>query len=361
MEYTFEENAIKLGENGETLAELDFTVSEDVYNITRVYVSEELRGQGVGSLLMRKMIEEVESRQGKLAATCPYAIRWLEEHKDNEIREYRFDRQQPFYKPEIIRGIQYKRILSGKRLHFDFICPKQYYGDSFERFPLIIYTKGSGWHLQNRNDIPLLVSRYVQLGFCVAIVEYSAIEDGATFPDQIIDANDCLRYLFKHKDKFPFDEDFLIAAGDSSGAHTAIMQALTAGDPAYGSWEGVKFRGVIDYYAPVDLTKMLKDETFDDFNPFQTTKVFLSGFDAGKVYEHVPMHHLDDDAPPFLVLHGTEDEMVPYEQSVLLVRELKKRGVRTTFVTVEGAAHADPAFWQDDVFATVREFLLSLK
>ena len=84
MEFKKEENRIYLdNENGKVLAEIEFEKLEDsTYNIYHTFVDELLRGQGVASKLVEEAVKEIESRGGKVQATCSYAKAWLEKHKN---------------------------------------------------------------------------------------------------------------------------------------------------------------------------------------------------------------------------------------------------------------------------------------
>jgi dipeptidyl aminopeptidase/acylaminoacyl peptidase len=71
----------------------------------------------------------------------------------------------------------------------------------------------------------------------------------------------------------------------------------------------------------------------------------------------MPVTHVHGDAPPFLILHGDIDPMVPLEQSRLLYDALRRAGADATLVTVPDAVHEDPAFWSEDVLGRIRSFL----
>ena len=72
-------------EHGETIANADFReTAPDVFDIYHTEVSEKLRGQGVASKLVAKTVEEIQSRGGKVAATCTYAKAWLARHPEKQ-------------------------------------------------------------------------------------------------------------------------------------------------------------------------------------------------------------------------------------------------------------------------------------
>jgi dipeptidyl aminopeptidase/acylaminoacyl peptidase len=66
---------------------------------------------------------------------------------------------------------------------------------------------------------------------------------------------------------------------------------------------------------------------------------------------------VDAAAPPFLILHGSADDLVPLSQGELLYDSLKKAGLEADLVVLEGAAHGDTAFVQDGVKQIILDFL----
>jgi dipeptidyl aminopeptidase/acylaminoacyl peptidase len=73
-----------------------------------------------------------------------------------------------------------------------------------------------------------------------------------------------------------------------------------------------------------------------------------------KVRRANPITYITRDAPPFLVIHGDRDPLVPHHQSELLVAALKKAGVPVTFYTVRGGGHG--GFSDPNVDRMTREF-----
>ena len=62
------------------------------------------------------------------------------------------------------------------------------------------------------------------------------------------------------------------------------------------------------------------------------------------------------DAPPFLIIHGTDDHTVPFEKSEILYEKLTKNGCDVKFIELEGADHADMQFFQDELWNRIIEF-----
>ena len=65
---------------------------------------------------------------------------------------------------------------------------------------------------------------------------------------------------------------------------------------------------------------------------------------------------IDKNDPPTIIVHGTEDESVPYENSKIIVQKLNAAGVKNQLITIEGAGHT-PAQYMDDFEVKIASFL----
>ena len=72
--------------------------------------------------------------------------------------------------------------------------------------------------------------------------------------------------------------------------------------------------------------------------------------------DNSPVSKVTKDAPPFLIIHGTDDHTVPFEQSEILYEKLTKNGCDVKFIELEGADHADMQFFQDELWNRIIEF-----
>lgn len=91
MEYITEKHRIFVMDNGEEvggrmpLAFVSFPERDGVYVINHTYVDDNYRGQGIASELVRRAVEEIERRGGRVEATCSYAALWLARNRGCEI------------------------------------------------------------------------------------------------------------------------------------------------------------------------------------------------------------------------------------------------------------------------------------
>ena len=94
MEYFTYKNRIAAIDNGEEIGEVTFAPQgrgpqhperDVVYVINHTYVDDRYRGQGIASELVRRAVEEIERRGGRVEATCSYALLWLARNRGCEI------------------------------------------------------------------------------------------------------------------------------------------------------------------------------------------------------------------------------------------------------------------------------------
>ncbi len=269
-----------------------------------------------------------------------------------------------YLKPQVELNIVYKTLPDGTKLHLNFLYPVNYHKNT--KYPLIVHTKGSGWMKQNLGHGLLVYEPIVEKGYCVAEIEYRTLEQ-VPFPGQIIDSNSALEFLLKNQAQFNFDPDKIILAGDSSGGHTALLQLLTKDDPKYGLTSKIDFCGLVDYYAPTDLS-LIKDDDYlnSQMDAKMVRERFLKLKDKETENELVKAHrvipYLDkfNKLPPILILHGSKDKIVPLAQSQALYEALVNKGSDVAMIVIPGVGHADPSFWAPEVTNKVITFLNSL-
>src|SRR5690606_5905532 len=133
-------------------------------------------------------------------------------------------------------------------------------------------------------------------------------------------------YLVDNADKYGFDIDRMALMGFSAGGHLASMVGLANNndvDAFYlpGSNRNFEFKGVVDFYGPSDLT--LFPGAIDAKSPegILIGAAPLDRPDLAKIAS--PVSYVDENDPPFLIIHGEKDDLVSPTQSYLLNSWLK--------------------------------------
>lgn len=255
-------------------------------------------------------------------------------------------------------------VKSGQSLHLEIIEPPVC-GKS--RFPLIVYIQGSAWFKQDLGDKLFRLGDFARRGFVVAIAEYRP-STAAPFPAQICDAKTAVRFMRAHAGEYHVDEAKVAVWGDSSGGHTALMTAVTMQNQAFDDEDAkaasLEIGAVVDYYGPTDISLMNEAPSTQDHTRADSPEGMLIG--GVSVPDHPelagptrPAGYLDGEnvIPPILMVHGSKDRLVPFEQSVLFYRALRKAGREVEFYKLTGADHGGAAFWQENVLDLVEAFL----
>ena len=221
------------------------------------------------------------------------------------------------------------------------------------RFPLVVFVQGSAWHRQEVfQHLPHMI-RVCQQGFVVALVEYRP-SDIAPFPAQMQDAKTAIRFLRMHADQYHIDGSRVALWGDSSGGHTAVMAGIT-GDrqpdsDLYGDYS-CQVQCIVDWYGPMDIAKMNYVPSVQDHIQPDSPEGYLIGQknvldNPQLVAPTIPMNYLsrEVETPPVLIMHGSKDPIVNFEQGCMLYTALKELGKEVEMYKLEGAYHAFGGF-----------------
>ena len=240
--------------------------------------------------------------------------------------------------------------------------------------PLIIYIHGGAWRGGDKRGFPALW--LASKGYAVASVNYR-LTPAATFPAQIEDCKAAVRWLRRNAKAFQIDPDHFGAWGDSAGGHLVALLG-TAGDvkewdaqPKPDEEKGRKdepagssrVQCVVDWFGPSDLAAMSRQAppfgTIDHDAATSPESVLVGGpvqENKDKAAEASPITYVAAGAPPFLIMHGDKDPLVPLPQSQTFADALKAAGVDVTLQVLPGAGHGGPAFATPEVRQTVEAF-----
>jgi len=244
--------------------------------------------------------------------------------------------------PPTHRDLQYA-VADGKPLQLDLYLPEK----PAAKPPLVVWIHGGGWAAGDKAGCP--ARRLVERGYAVASVNYR-LSGAAIFPAQIEDCKAALRWLRAHAERYGFDPDHIGVWGSSAGGHLVALLG-TAGNVRtfdVGEHRDVSSRvqAVCDYYGPTDLTQMdahaLPTARLKHDEPNSPESRLLGGPVQERREQAAranPITYVTPDAPPFLIVHGDQDPVVPWHQSQLLYDALAQAGARVRLHTIEGAGH----------------------
>lgn len=231
---------------------------------------------------------------------------------------------------EEIKNIEYKNI-DGKSLQVDIYKLK----NLMKPAPLLVFIHGGGWTGGQRADYLVYLLTFAQKGYVTTTVSYRLLKDGA-YPACVEDINDAVQWFFRNGETYDYDPDRIALIGGSAGAHLALLAAYgmkTPGEIKDTSENPVsthRIKAVVDIYGPVDLTT-----EFARNNSTVTNFMAHTYKEAPELFlEASPIHYLDKNDPPTLILQGTSDQTVPISQSDELKAKLDSLGVPNVYYKV---------------------------
>lgn len=234
--------------------------------------------------------------------------------------------------------------------------------------PLLVWIHGGGWAAGTKDKAPYLYQ--LKRGYIVASIEYR-FSQKAIFPAQIQDCQAALRCLRANADKYNIDPNKVGVGGASAGGHLAALVGTSGGKKAFPPIGGNldqsdRVQAVCDVFGPADFWTVIKQAEDDKNvkNIFQWNQgdpySKLIGGGLGEEKEKCeavsPVHYVSKDSPPFLILHGDHDTLVPLAQSEELAELLTKSGVSVTLQRLPGAGHGGPAFTLPAVTGLINKF-----
>ena len=230
--------------------------------------------------------------------------------------------------PELINNREYTRIGS-LSLRMDASIPA-----GSGKTPAVIIVHGGGWVTGDRRiDVQPLFQPLTEAGLAWFSISYRLATDVMQFGLAIEDVQSAIRYVRSHADEFHIDPEKIALIGESAGGQLAAMAVLRGGPDT-------RVAAVVALYTPCDLVTLVKNTNYlparirnsVEGTPWES--LILAG-----LAQLSPIDNVRADMPPFLLIHGTEDSLVPIQQSREMCDRMKKAGASCEFYPVEGAGH----------------------
>lgn len=242
-------------------------------------------------------------------------------------------------------------------LKLDIVYPEQ--GE--KKSPCIVWICGGAWQQMSTSAHLAYLCDLARRGFTAASVEYRTSNE-VTFPGQLEDVKAAIRYLRAHAGQYGIDTERFGVMGESAGAHLAAMAACTGDLPEYDKGQYLEYSSRVQaaccWYLPADLGSMISRTPKE--RQAASPEALLIGANPAQDGERAraasPCGWVTEQTPPFLLLHGTADQTVPFSQSEQMYDALKRAGADAELVAIEGAQHAGIEFFQREVWDIISEF-----
>jgi acetyl esterase/lipase len=216
--------------------------------------------------------------------------------------------------------------------------------------PTVLFVHGGAWMIGNKDHQGKpLANRLAAHGWVVVSTNYR-LSPRFTFPDHIIDVKNAIRWIREQGKEYGANPDFIVITGGSAGGHLAALAALTPNDPKWQpGFENVDTRvqACVPFYGAFDFTDRngywkhsLLVPMIEKYIIKKRLRDAFAEFDAAS-----PMSHVNENAPPFFVIHGEMDSLVPVEEARHFVELLRaKSKAPVVYAEIPGAQHAFEVF-----------------
>jgi acetyl esterase/lipase len=255
----------------------------------------------------------------------------------------------------IIADQVYSRVAGRDRLA-DLFIPQAPIG-----MPVVVWLHGGGWRFGDRHLAPNLAAFSQASGLAVVSIDYR-LSDEAIFPGAVEDVKTAVRWVRSTAPLFGFDGRRIGLWGSSAGGHLAACAGVS-GEHEFltgeCSGESSEVQAVVEGYGPVNFGRIDADRGANaslgtdaeslgigNLVPAGDPNSFESRFLGAPVQTSPdmveladPVHYLRPGSPPFLILHGRADTLMPLQQSEYLFSALKEAGGEATLICFEKLKH----------------------
>ncbi|MFQ5734907.1 MAG: alpha/beta hydrolase fold domain-containing protein [Planctomycetaceae bacterium] len=215
--------------------------------------------------------------------------------------------------------------------------------------PVIAFIHGGGWRNGNKQRGWREVIPYVASGQYAGVSIAYRLSGEVTWPAQIHDCKAAVRWIRANAKKYEFDPDRIGVMGTSAGGHLVAMLG-TAGDvPSLegklGKHTGLSSRVtcVVDFFGPSELLTMNNFPSRINHDAARSPESRLIGGpiqkNKAKSRNASPITHVSKGDAPFLIVHGSKDPLVPFDQSAQLHKRLQSVSVPSILIEMDGGRH----------------------
>jgi acetyl esterase/lipase len=204
------------------------------------------------------------------------------------------------------------------RQKLDMYVPRQSVG----RLPVVVFVHGGSWAEGDKSGYGFVGRALAAKGFLTLVINYR-LHPKDRYPAFVDDVALALRWAADNATALNGDPQKLFAMGHSAGAYNIAMAVL---DEKYANTRP-QLAGVITLAGPFD------------FLPLDTRVTRAVFGDVADLPATQPVNHVRKDAPPFLILHGSDDKTVFPRNAVALDRTLREAGSQSTLKIYQGVGH----------------------
>jgi acetyl esterase/lipase len=216
--------------------------------------------------------------------------------------------------------------------------------------PGLMQIHGGGWVMGDKREQGLPLLNHMALQGWVGFNVNYRLSPRATWPEHLLDLKHFIAWYREHAAEYGADPDFLCVTGGSAGGHLAAMVALSANEPELQpGFEDVdtSVRGAVPFYGVYDFVEAGPwPIPFGATSLVERMVVKRSFKDEPEAFAAAsPVSHLRPDAPPFFVIHGSKDSLIPVGEARRFVKKLREASdAPVLYAEMKGGQHAFDVF-----------------
>jgi acetyl esterase len=224
--------------------------------------------------------------------------------------------------------IEYARV-NGISLRMDASIPA-----ATKKSPAVIIVHGGAWVAGDRRlNVQPLFQPLTDAGFAWFSISYRLATDISQFGAAVGDVREAIRFVKSHAADYHIDPDKIALVGESAGGQLAAMAVLRGGPDT-------SVKAMVALYTPSDLVSLAKNSTYipaalrNSIHGTPWEALVLAG-----LAQLSPINSVRPGMPPFLLIHGTADSMVPFSQSREMCDRMQQAGASCELYPVVGGGH----------------------
>ncbi|CAH8234380.1 Lipase [Vibrio aestuarianus] len=260
----------------------------------------------------------------------------------------------------VTKDIVFKTV-QGREIKLDLYKPKL---QRAQPYPLLVWVHGGAWKRGSKDAIPtnnpLLLQSVIEKGYALAALDYR-LSGEATFPAPVQDINDALNFLHDHAQQYHIAADNLVMMGRSAGGHLAGLIGTTNAHGNIEFYEKPKYqvKAVVSFFGPTDLLAL-----GNKGGKIASKKSSVSRFlgDMPSIIPEIAKQassttYVNQNTPPFILLHGDKDKQVPIAQSIEFKKQLDQHGVENQLLIEPDVGHSAKVFDTEQYVPAVIRFI----
>jgi acetyl esterase/lipase len=246
---------------------------------------------------------------------------------------------------EVTRHVPFA-VEAGKPLELDIYRSEQHPTGC----PVLFQIHGGGWMIGDKKEQALPLMNQMALAGWVCVTANYRLSPAATWPEHLVDCKRALAWIREHVAEYGGDPSRVVVTGGSAGGHLAALIALTPNQPEFQpGFENAdtSVRGCVPFYGVYDFVNRSSTWRNAGLQGVLEQRILKCELkNSPEVWDRAsPVSHVSAEAPPFFVIHGDSDTLVPVPEAREFVKALREKAREPlAYAELPGAQHAFEIF-----------------